>query len=170
MSIVNFILGALLVLSGRKLFWLFVGGMGFVLSLSLALQIFQGQPSWVLILFALFIGIIGALLAVFIQKAAVILGGFLAGAYLLGSLASGLHLAANIIWLPYLVGGILGGGLVVALFEWSLIVMSSLVGAVLIVEAAQFRAPVAALIALLTFLAGIGIQSMTMSREGHPNQ
>jgi hypothetical protein len=144
--------------------------MGFALSLSLALQIFKGQPSWILILFALIIGVVGALLTIVVQKAAIILGGFLAGAYLLGSLASGLHLANNLSWLPYLVGGILGGGLVVALFEWSLIVLSSLVGAILVIGAADFGAELAALGALLLFLAGVGVQALVMSREGHPKQ
>ena len=104
MNIINLILGIFLVFSGRKLFWLFVGGMGFVLCLSLALQIFNGQPSLPLILFALFIGAVGALLTIFLEKAAIILGGFLAGAYLLGSLSSVLSLGNHLGWLPYLVG------------------------------------------------------------------
>ena len=168
MNIINLIFGIFLVLSGRKLFWLFVGGMGFVFSLSLALQIFKGQPSWTLILFALFIGAVGALLTIFLEKAAIILGGVLAGAYLLGSLTNLLSLGNHLSWLPYLVGGILGGVLVASIFEWSLIMLSSLVGALLIIRAVNLGLGLAALGGLLLFLTGVGIQAGVMNREGHP--
>jgi hypothetical protein len=168
MNIINLILGVLLVLEGRKLFWLFVGGMGFALSLSLALQIFKGQPLWMLTLIALAIGVAGALLTIFVQKAAVIFGGFLAGAYLLGSLSSGLHLSNQLNWLPYLLGGILGGALVAVLFEWSLIILSSLVGALLVVQAINLSPGLEALAVLLIFLAGAGVQAAGLRREGHP--
>jgi hypothetical protein len=144
--------------------------MGFALSLSLALQIYHGHPSWILVVFALFIGVIGALLTIFIQKAAVILGGFLAGAYLLGSLLSAFQLGNSLSWLPYLVGGVLGGVLVASLFEWSLIILSSLVGALLVAGAVNLGPGMSALGVLLLFLAGIGMQSAVMNREGHPKQ
>lgn len=137
-------------------------------SLSLALQIFSGQPRWVLILFSLIIGIIGAVLAIFLEKAAVILGGFLAGAYLLTSLVNVLNLGHTFGWLPYLVGGIMGGLLVAALLEWSLIVLSSLVGALLVIEAVSIKPGLAGAAGLIVFLVGLGIQAAVMSREGRP--
>jgi hypothetical protein len=167
-NIINLILGFFLVLTGRKLFWLFVGGMGFALSLSLAVQIFKGQPAWVLILIALFVGALGALLTIFLEKAAILFGGFLAGAYLLGSLSSVLSLGNNISWLFYLAGGILGGVLVAAVFEWSLIVLSSLVGALLVISAVNLGPGLAAVGWSLLFLAGVGFQAGVMNREGHP--
>ena len=168
MNFLNLILGTMLILSGRKLFWLFVGGMGFVFSLSLATQIISGQPMWVLVLFSLIIGIIGAFLAIFLEKAAVILGGFLAGAYLLASLVNLLKMGSIFSWLPYLVGGILGGLLVAALLEWSLIVLSSLVGTMLVIEAININPGLVGLAGFLLFLVGIGIQAVVLSREGHP--
>jgi hypothetical protein len=167
-NIINFILGIFLTVAGRKLFWLFVGGMGFVISLSLAYQVLRGQPAWVLILLALFIGVIGALLAVFLEKAAILFGGFLAGAYLLGSLAGALGWTGQSGWILYLIGGVLGGVLVAVLFEWSLILLSSLVGGLLVIEALNLRPALTILGVLLVFLAGIGIQAGMMSREGHP--
>jgi hypothetical protein len=158
----------MLVLSGRKLFWLFVGGMGFVISLSLALQIFGGQPRWMLVLFSLIIGVIGAFLTIFLEKAAVILGGFLAGAYLLASLVNVLNLGHTFGWLPYLVGGIVGGVLVAAVLEWSLIVLSSLVGVILVIEAVKIEPGLVGAAGILLFLIGIGVQAAVMSREGHP--
>jgi hypothetical protein len=167
-NIVNLILGIMLVLSGRKLFWLFVGGMGFIISLSLALQIFSGQPRWMLVIFAIIVGIVGAFLTIFLEKAAVILGGFLAGAYLLAGLANVLNLGHTFGWLPYLVGGIMGSVLVAAVLEWSLIVLSSLVGTILVMEAVNLGPGLAGAAGILLLLVGIGIQAAVMSREGHP--
>jgi hypothetical protein len=168
MNILNLVLGIMLVLSGRKLFWLFVGGMGFVISFSLALQIFSGQPRWVLVLFSILIGIIGIFLTIYLEKAAVILGGFLAGAYLLASLVNVLNMGHTLGWLTYLVGGILGGLLVAALLEWSLIILSSLVGAVLVMGAVTIKPGLAVIAGFLIFLFGLGIQAVVMSQEGHP--
>ncbi len=168
MIILNLFLGILLIFTGRKLFWLFVGGMGFIVSLNLVLQLFRGQPILILLLIALIVGGIGALLAIFVQKAAIIFGGFLAGAYLLGSLSGIFHLNNQLNWVLYLIGGILGGVFVAAVFEWSLIVLSSLVGALLIVREINLAPGLAILGGLLLFLVGVGIQASVMSRESHP--
>ena len=168
MELINLILGVMLILSGRKLFWLFVGGIGFVFSLSLAVQIFSGQPKWVIIMFSVLIGIIGIFLSIFLEKAAVILAGFLAGAYLLARLVNIFNLGPSLGWLTYLVGGILGGLLVAALLEWSLIILSSLVGALLITEAINIKPGLAAIAGFLIFLVGFGIQVAAMRHEGHP--
>ncbi len=168
LGILDFILGGILLFTGRKLFWLFVGGMGFALSLSLALQIFKGQSTLILVLGALIIGVIGALLTVFLQKAAVVLGGALAGAYLLAALVSGLHLSPQLSWLPYLVGGLIGGILVSVLFEWSLIVLSALVGALLVIGAVNLGPALKTLGVLVLFVVGVGAQAAVLRREARP--
>lgn len=54
--------GALLFL-GRKLYWFFVGAVGFVVGLSLATQWLQGGSEIVILLVGIVIGVVGALLA-----------------------------------------------------------------------------------------------------------
>lgn len=155
----------MLVFSGRRLFWLFVGGLGFVLSLGLALQVFKGSPVWLLVAVALIIGVVGALLAVFLEKAALVAGGALAGAYLLNSLAGDLHLTAALAWAPYLIGGVIGGVLVLALFDWSLIVLSALVGGLMVTDALQLKSPLHFQVTLVLFLIGLVVQAGLLGRE-----
>jgi hypothetical protein len=82
---------------------------------------------------ALVFGFIGALLALFLQKIAIAIAGFLAG----GKLAMALVTAfiaegARYPGITFIVGGIIGAILLLSLFDWALIVMSAVVGAYLI--------------------------------------
>ena len=131
---VRILVGVVLLILGRKLFWVFVGAAGFVAGLNFAESVFTGTQSWVVLAVALIAAIIGAVLAIFLQKVMVALAGFLIGGYLILELLR----AANIMapqpwaWAAYFVGGIIGMILVLALFDWALIILSSLAGAVLI--------------------------------------
>src|SRR3954463_6112389 len=75
--------GAALLVAGRKLFWLFVGAVGFFACARLA-QGFLGNEhqDWQLIA-CLVAGVFGAIFAVFVQKVAVGLAGAGMGVYLL---------------------------------------------------------------------------------------
>lgn len=57
LNVINLILGAALLLAGRKLFWLFVGAAGFITGMQLATRLWQGSDLLV-ILIGLVIGII----------------------------------------------------------------------------------------------------------------
>ena len=63
----GFILGAILVVLGRRLFWLFVGGSGFVTAFYLTAELMPGQPTWVFLLVAVIAGLLGVWLAVTLQ-------------------------------------------------------------------------------------------------------
>jgi len=86
LSIISLILGVALLVAGRKLFWLFVGAAGFVTGLQLATQFWQG-PELLAIVIGLVVGVIFALLAIFLQSVAIGIAGFLAGGYILTVLA-----------------------------------------------------------------------------------
>ena len=74
----NVLIGGGLLLAGRKLFWLLVGAVGFMLGLELASRIaFRSQ--WMLVLAALVLGVAFALLAVFVETVAIGVAGFLGG-------------------------------------------------------------------------------------------
>ena len=63
MGIVSLLIGIVLLLFGRKLFWLFVGAAGFLVGMDIANRFFTGPDATKLII-ALLVGIIGAFLAV----------------------------------------------------------------------------------------------------------
>lgn len=149
------VLGLVLLLAGRRLFWVALGALGFVTGLLLAMQFLDGEAPALVLGLSLFIGLLAALLAVFIQKLAVSLGGFLvggyAGIYLLGPLlterAAGGGSLEGLLASPYaniglfLIAGILGAILARLLFNGALIVVSALFGALLILAAATVYLP-----------------------------
>lgn len=132
MNPANTIIGILLLTLGRKLFWLFVGCLGFIAGLQMAEQYFGTQPLWLAWAVALVFGLIGALLALFFQNVAIIIGGFIAGSTIAAYLA--LFFGFDPHPLINIVGGILGTIVLYTLFDYALIGLSSLVGATLIIE------------------------------------
>jgi hypothetical protein len=134
-TLVQILLGALLLILGRKLFWVFVGAIGFLVGFSLASRYLAGQPDWVILLVALFAGFLGAGLAVVLQRVAVVVAGFFAGGYLALNLIALLGLGSGeFSWVPYIFGGIAGALLLSVLFDWALILLSSLAGATLVAQ------------------------------------
>ena len=80
MLFANFLVGGLLLGLGRKLFWFFVAASGFVAGLYIADRVLSIRPEWLVLVIGLVLGVIGAIAAVFIQKIAIGVAGFLAGA------------------------------------------------------------------------------------------
>ncbi len=136
------ILGAVLLAFGRKLFWVFVGAVGFVAGMRLAERFLPGTPDDTVILYSIIAGVVCAAMAVAIRKVAVAAAGFFAGGYFLVQLlnvsAGGVPLAGHGQQIApavlFLVGGIVGAVLMNILFNWTLIVLSSIGGATLICE------------------------------------
>ena len=132
------LVGLLLLLLGRRLFWLFVAVAGFVIGMEAAPFILPHQAELFTLVVALVLGIAGAFLAIFVQKLAIALGGFVGGGYLAAVLVAPMLGGAGVrypgAWLCFLIGGILGAILMIACFNWALIVLSSLQGAHLIVR------------------------------------
>ena len=165
LTIISILLGGALLIAGRKLFWLFVGAAGFVAGLQLATQFWQ-VPELLAILIGLVVGVIFALLAIFLQGVAIGVAGFLAGGYIFTVLAGMLGLNQGAFsWIVYLIGGIIGVLLVVFLFDWALIVLSSLAGASLISQALLLPAGIAGVIFLALVIVGVVIQGFTLQQE-----
>ena len=165
---INLLLGAVLLVAGRKLFWLFVGIIGFVTGMQLAARFWNG-PEWTAIIIGVIVGIIFALLAVFIEALAIGVAGFLAGGFILTAFTNMLGLNDGFLfWILYAIGGIIGLVLILLLFDWALIILSALAGASLIVQSFVPGGGTAGLIFILLFVLGILIQAFTLQREGHP--
>src|SRR5512143_2701777 len=90
----NVILGGALLVAGRRLFWLLVGGIGFVIGVQLAPRLLHGSEL-LNIAAAIGLGILFALLAVFVESAAIGLAGFLGGGYILSGVASALGIGSG---------------------------------------------------------------------------
>jgi hypothetical protein len=153
MLIPRILIGVLLLLLGRKVFWLFVAGMGFVVAADVATRLVQVQTDWLVLAIALAAGAVGALLAVFVQKFAVGAVGFLTGGYMVFGLLNLLDPQMGVAaWLFVFLGGIVGAVLALLLLDWALILLSSLSGAALVVrplDLGQALSPVAFLGLLL---------------------
>jgi hypothetical protein len=171
MNVVNIILGFIVLLFGMRLFWLFVGVVGFIFGMNLAAQFLAGQNEWVIIAVGLLAGLVGAVLAVVFQRIMVAIAGFLAGAYIATYLMAALGVnMGNIEWLIWIIGGAIGATLVFALFDWALIVLSSLVGASLAAPALVVEPTVQTLLFFGLALVGIVFQGGLMRRGQRYNR
>ena|ERR1044071_2259117 len=160
---INIFVGAMLLLFGRRLFWLFVAGAGFVVGARLASEWMGEASELVAMLIALGAGLVGALLAVFLQRFAIAFGGFLSGGYLLYSLALGAA-HKSLAWIAFLVGGCIGAILVILLLDWALIGLSALSGANVITQNVGLDDPESALLFFALLIIGVIVQSRQLKR------
>jgi hypothetical protein len=165
LNVISLILGVALLVAGRNLFWLFVGAVGFVTGMQLATQFWQG-PELLAIIVGLVVGVIFALLAIFLQSVAIGIAGFLAGGYILTVLAGMIGLNQGAFsWIVYIIGGIIGVLLVIFLFDWAIITLSSLAGASLITQALLLPSGIGGVIFIALVIVGVVIQGSMMQRE-----
>src|SRR5205823_14444199 len=122
--IVSALLGVVVLLFGRRLFWLCVAAVGFAAGFEVAPH-FVHEPSAVLTLtIGLVFGFIGALLALFLQKVAIAIAGFLAGGKLATAIAAAFFVAsAGYFGVIFFVGGIVGALLLLLLLDCGLVVV-----------------------------------------------
>ena len=104
-----------LLMLGRRLYWLFVAGIGFVLVMGLASDYLDVQEGWMTMALAVAAGVAGALLAVFVQKLAVTLAGFAAASYVAAVIAEEFGKSGQLVTLAVLAAGVLGGILSIAM-------------------------------------------------------
>jgi len=157
-AIVGALIGAVTLLFGRKLFWLCVAAVGFAAGVEIAPHLVHEPSPLLALAVALVLGLIGALLALFLQKVAIAVGGFVTG----GKRASASAAAFLVHYAQYstiifLVGGLIGAILLLALFDWALIVVSSLIGAHLIVYQSAIALPQSGSIIVFIGLAVLGV-------------
>ncbi|HLH30158.1 MAG TPA: DUF4203 domain-containing protein [Terriglobia bacterium] len=160
---VGLLVGAAILLLGRKLFWLFVAAIGFALGAEIAPQIIHQPAPVVTLVIALVLGLLGALFAVLLQKFAVAASGFVTGGWLAIRIYAFLTGHAGNVEIVFLVGGILGAILFLALFDWALILFSSLVGARFIAMAIALTQTGRMIFFILLVVVGIAVQSSMLS-------
>ena len=165
-AIVGALIGAVILLFGRKLFWLCVAAIGFAAGVEIAPH-FVNEPSPLLALtIALVLGLIGALLELFLQKIAIAVLGFLAGGKLAGAIAGAFFVHyAQYSTIIFVVGGLVGAILLLALFDWALIVVSALIGAHLIQSAIVLPPSGSTIVFIGLAIIGILVQAASLRRR-----
>lgn len=164
--VIRIVVGLSVLLAGRKLFWLFVGGVGFFIGLEAAAGMLQGQPYWVVLLVALAAGVLGCVLAIFYQGVAIALAGFLSGGVLVAAVLNAFGVEPGpALYIAAFFGGILGAVLTALVFSWALIFLSSLLGAALILRALPLPPAVDLIAGVVLFVVGFLVQTRTLHAE-----
>ncbi|NJM39902.1 MAG: hypothetical protein HC853_03550 [Anaerolineae bacterium] len=139
-SLISIAIGGVLLMLGRRMYFVFVAGVFFLLGLGLANLVlgeisFQG---WSGTIIGLVVGAIAALLAMRIQETVLRIVGALAGAGGTYMLVSLLNISlGGYWWAAVIAGGVLGFILVIGIFDLALVLLSSYAGANLILNGAR---------------------------------
>ena len=116
--IVGALIGAIVLLFGRKLFWLCVAAVGFAAGVEIAPHLIHEPSTLLQLTIALVLGVIGAVLALFLQKIAIAVLGFLAGGKLAGAIAAAFLVHyGQYSTIIFVIGGIVGAILLLVLFD-----------------------------------------------------
>lgn len=158
--LVTLAFGLVLLLAGRRIFWLVVGVLGFFFGFDLASRVLGLDAEGLGLVIGVFAGILGVVIALFLQKFAVGFAGFLIGGYLTltllqadtGSLSGGDFGA-------FLLGGVVCAFLAVWLFEIALILLSSVAGAALVSQGLTLDPGPEALAFVVLAVLGIAFQA-----------
>lgn len=166
LPIISALVGIALLFFGRRLFWLFVAALGFAIGLQLAPYLSQNPPLWLSLLLSIGLGLLGALLAVMLQKLAVAIAGFLVGGRVAVALGAALWVNhAHYSVITFVVGGIIGALLLVALFDWALIIFSAIEGARLIAETVHLPSTGTTVLVVALALFGFFVQAAMFRRS-----
>jgi len=167
-SVFSLLIGSGLLLLGRKLFWLLSGAVGFLIGIEIARRItFPSELT--LVLAALALGLVFAVLAIFLESVLIVVVGFLGGGLTLVRVLAIIGLQTRIgDVLAFTVGGVLGAIFIVWLFNASLITISSLSGASLIVSGLPIQSIERPFIFWALAILGIVLQTIALNREPPP--
>lgn len=152
--------GVVLLLAGRRIFWLVLGVVGFLFGFDLADRLLGLESHGLGLMIGLLAGLVGVFVAIFLQKFAVGAAGFLIGGYLTltllqaqpGSL-SGTDLIA------FVVGGLVCAFVALWLFEVALILLSAVAGSALVLQALDLEPAAATLGFVVLVVLGIAVQA-----------
>jgi hypothetical protein len=159
------VVGILLLTLGRKLFWLFVAAVGFLVGVQVAAPLVPHDSGWLLIA-GIVLGLLGAILALAVQKVAISVAGFLAGGYYVMTAAHAWKMVPpQYEWVAFLAGGIVGAILMMLVFNWALIIFSSIAGAHLILRVTPVDQAMASAILAALVVVGCIVQSKAFARR-----
>jgi hypothetical protein len=160
-SILQIILGLIVLTTGLKLIWLFVAVMGFVFGMYIVMDLFHMKTRWLIQIIGLAVGVIGAVLGVYMKNMAIVVVCFISGGYGAYYLAQLMGIKSGVLrWIFFVVGSILGIILLVIQFEWALILLSSWGGATLVSKHLTKQRGIAFVVFLTLTLVGVLVQAV----------
>lgn len=165
----NIAIGCLLLITGRRLFWVFVGVAGFLAGTDMATTWWSTEPAWAVLAFSVLLGLIGALVALAVPRLVAGLAGFLAGGWLATVAFPGLQPA----WLAataYVTGGVIVALVMLALLDWALIALSTLMGAAMIVQNFNVDPTVNKILFIALALLGVALQFRQLELGSRPSR
>jgi hypothetical protein len=162
--LLNIVLGIILLTMGKKLYWLLVAVVGFMIGLILATQYIQLDPPWLIYIVAFSAGVIGAVLGFYVQKLAIALVGFIVSGYGAVYLAGLLGITTEPFnWMAFIIGGIIGLLLVASIFDWALYILSAWAGSTLVTrtltEGVGMNETLGLILFFVLFVAGMVLQT-----------
>ena len=158
--------GIVMLTAGGRLYWLFLGVIGFIFGFDLAEMVMHAQPHDTMVVVALLAGLAGALLTIFLQKIAIAAGGVFAGGYLAIRLMESYGVRSGLsYWLLLALGCIIGTVFMKLLFNWALIILSSGIGSVLILEGLNVSQQMKGPLFIVLLIVGVAVQSLPFGRK-----
>jgi hypothetical protein len=166
MVILTSLIGFAVLVMGRQIFWVFVAGLGFALGMIYGGQYYSGQPDWMILLISATIAILGALLAYSLQRLAAGLVGIITGWYLTNIILQYTQPQIGRLeaFAPIIIG-IICGILIIAYFDISVIVLSSLAGSAIIVSGMNFANRYEMIVLVAMALLGMGVQTILFIQD-----
>jgi hypothetical protein len=168
MILIRGALGGILLFLGRELNFLFAGGFAAMIALRVVPLLPSSWPAWGDIAFVVVMAAIAATIPAINELAGYVVSGILAGGFYLADYYVPGFIAIPI--LPFLVGGAVGGIVMGLLKEWSLMIVSSLVGAIYVMDLFTFRRELELMLTGLLFFAGALTQVLTWRAQKYSSK
>jgi hypothetical protein len=166
MVILTTMVGFAVLVIGRQIFWIFVAGLGFALGIIYGAQYYINQTDWMILLISSIIAILGALLAYTLQRLAAGIAGIATGLYLTNLFIQYTRpQLGRFTEITPIIIGIACGLLIISFFDWSVIILSSLAGAAIIVSGMNFTNKIELIFLMTLALLGMTIQTIFFIQE-----
>lgn len=158
------IAGTLLLAFGRRLYLLLLAIVGFSLGLALTASLGLSGPAWLPFAVGLCVGLFCALLTFLLQKIVLGLAGFAVGLLVALWVMDFYALALGPWqWLIALLAAVLSALAMQSIFHAALVVLTSVVGASLLVDASGFRQAPALALFLVLLSTGVALQARSLA-------
>ncbi len=167
------VLGLVSLFFGRRLYWLFVGVVGFLFGLLIAPELLSGLDGFWQILVSVLIGLLFSILSIVLNKFMIALAGAIGFGVLAFSLAQD-YVSQPFTWAITVLAGVIGLLVAWFVFDWGLILFSSMAGSFLVVSGLLTFLPDLVRFDLIGFsillVLGLVFQAVDWSRENQQKE
>jgi hypothetical protein len=161
---VRIFLGLLVLLLGRRLYWLMVGVGGLLAGWEFTQQLLAEWTPMVRFFVSIGAGVVGVLLAILAQRVAFAVLGFYGGGFVALVLTQSTTSSnAQLTW--FVVGGVAGAIVAALVMDWAIIVLTSLAGAAAIVTSFSMGPPLRVIVFVVLAGVGLAVQSRSLERK-----